>query len=104
MKIEIETGKIDHEEIIKMILPIILENPDAIKDKTLSSIVNMASVMKISGDTVAKMISLIPQDVKDSIVVYFINNHKDIVLNFMENMMDKNGIKIDLKDIEIKSV
>lgn len=102
MKLELELGTLDHEALIKMMLPIIIENPEAINDKTLSSIVNMAGVMKISGDTLAKMISHIPQDVKDNIVVYFVNNHKDIVLGFIENIIEKNGIKVDLKDIEIK--
>ena len=89
MEIKIKLGKVDHESIIKMILPIIARNQDAIEDKTLSNLVGFASVVNISGDSLAKMIALIPQDVKDNIIVYFVNNHKDVVLSFTKNIFEK---------------
>lgn len=102
MKIELEVGDFDHEAVIEMMLPIIIENKDAIENKTLSNLAKMAGTMKISGNTVAKMVSRIPKDVKNEIIVYFVNNHKETVIKFMEKIMAKNGFNVKLNNIKIE--
>ena len=49
----------------------------------------------------SKMLSLIPQESKDNIVMHFINDQRDFIINMISEKMSEYGIEAEIKDIAL---
>ena len=47
------------------------------------------------------MLSLIPQESKNNMVMHFVNDQRDFIINMISEKMSEVGIEAEIKDIEI---
>ena len=95
MEIKIKLDNIDYDTIIKNALPLLKEQNDS---KVMGIILG---IFNLPGDLAMKMISAIPQEKKNELITYIINQKKETIANNIMNSLADKGFPVEIKDIEI---
>lgn len=96
MEIRIKVDNINYDSIVKVLLPLLNKNNSENENKMKNKILSM-----FGAPFASKMLSLIPQESKDNIVMHFINDQRDFIINMISEKMSEYGIEAEIKDIEI---
>ena len=96
MEIKINVDNINYDSIVKALMPLLNKNSDGTDNKMKNKILSM-----FGGGFTTKMLSLIPQESKDNMVMHFVNDQKDFIINMISEKMSEHGIEAEIKDIEI---
>lgn len=96
MEIKIKVDNINYDSILKAVLPLLSKNGSEKENKLKNRIMKM-----FSGPFAFKMLSLIPQESKDNMVMSFVNDQKDFIIEVLSEKMGEYGIEAEIKDIEI---
>ncbi len=97
MEIKIKVDNINYESILKVLMPLLSENKGDSEKKIASKFIAMFG----KGTLATKMISLIPQDAKDNMVMHFVNDQKDFIISIIKEKLGELGIEVQINDIEI---
>ena len=95
MKVSLEINDIDYGALIKFFLPMLhekLATTDGITAKLLGKIAGM------SPDTAAAMFDKLPQNTKDDIAVYLINNKKDEMISKVKEYAGSKGMSFSIDE------
>ncbi len=96
MEIKIKVDNINYDSIVKVLLPLLNKNNSESENKMKNKLLSM-----LGGPFASKMLSFIPQESKDNIVMHFINDQRDFIINMISEKMSEYGIEAEIKDIEI---
>lgn len=96
MEIKINIDNINYDSILKVLLPLLNKNNSESENKMKNKLLSM-----FGGPFASKMLSLIPQESKDNMVMHFVNDQKDFIINMLSEKMSEVGIEAEIKDIEI---
>lgn len=99
MKLTLNINRINYESVIEQAIPLLKEkakNDNSILFKTLSGILSMP------GDIPKKMMNALPQETKDDIVVYLINNYREKLIGWIQGTLVNKGLDLNIEDIEIE--
>lgn len=97
MEIKINVENINYDSIVKVLLPLLSKQSDSTENKIASKFIGMFG----KGNFASKMLSFIPQESKDNMVMHFVNDQKDFIIEALSKKMDEFGIEAEIKDIEI---
>lgn len=97
MEIRINVDNINYDSIIKVLLPLLSKNAGTSENKIANKFISMFG----KGNFASKMLSLIPQESKDNMVMHFVNDQKDFIIETLSKKMDEFGIEAEIKNIEI---
>lgn len=99
MKLTLHIEDINYESVMEQAIPVLKErvkNDDNVLLKTLSGILNMP------GNFPCKMLNALPQDVKDELVVYFINNNEEKIISWIQGALVNKGLDLEIAAIEVE--
>ena len=96
MEIKIKVDNINYDSVVKVLLPLLSKNNGESDNKMKNKIFGM-----FGGPFASKMLSLIPQESKDNIVMHFVNDQKEFIIDMISEKMSRTGIEAEIKDIEI---
>jgi len=97
MEIRINVDNINYDSIVKAIFPLLGKNDGAAENKMANKFIRMFG----KGNFASKMLSLIPQESKDNMVMHFVNDQKDFIIETLSKKMNEFGIEAEIKNIEI---
>ena len=97
MEIRIKVDNINYESIVKVLMPLLNNNKEASENKIASKFMGMFG----KGTLATKMLSLIPQESKDNMVMHFVNDQKEFIISTIKKKLGELGIEVDIDDIEI---
>lgn len=95
-EIVVKVNNINCDSIIKVLLHLLNKNNGESDNKMKNKILSM-----FGGPFAFKMLSLIPQESKDNMVMHFVNDQRDFIINMICEKISKAGIEAEIKDIEI---
>lgn len=99
MKLTLHIEDINYEAVMEQAIPVLKEkvkNDDNVLLKTLSGILSMP------GNIPCKMLNALPQDVKDELVVYFINNNEAKIIAWIQGALANKGLDLEIAAIDIE--
>lgn len=96
MEIKINVDNINYDSIVKVLVPLLNKNNDESENKMKNKVLSM-----FGGPFASKMLSFIPQESKDNMVMHFVNDQRDFIINMISEKMRETGIEVEIKDIEI---
>lgn len=99
MKIALSIRDIDYESIIDQAVPLVKEKVKSDNSVLLKMI---SGILTMPGDIPNKMLSALPQETKDELVVYLINSNKGKIAELLQNTLANKGIELRIDDIEIE--
>ena len=98
MKITLDISSIDYESIIECAIPLLKEKAKTDNNVLLKTI---SGILGMPGDIPQKMLSALPQETKDELVVYLINSNKTKAIELLRKTLAKKGLLLQIDDIEI---
>lgn len=99
MKLKLHIDDINYESIMEQAIPILKEkvkNDNNVLLKTLSGILSMP------GNIRCKMLNALPQDVKDELVVYFINSNEEKIIAWIQSALVNRGLDLEIVAIDVE--
>jgi len=101
IEIKVAIDNIQYGDLAKQFIPQLTEHLQ--KAKPDNKIIHMLAKMQNMPGAIAKqMLDALPQDTKDELAVYFINQNKETLLSVLGNFMEGKGIKADVTDFSVK--
>ncbi|MGM9936494.1 MAG: leucine-rich repeat domain-containing protein [Candidatus Ornithomonoglobus sp.] len=102
IEINIGLGEIDYEAIAERLFPMAIEklreySGDNILIKTIGR------MQFVPEGLAASILSTLPQEAKDELILYFINGHRDELTSMINNFAENKQIKISVANVEIHS-
>lgn len=97
MEIKINVDNINYDSVLKVLLPLLNKNSGGSENKIANKFIKMLG----KGNFASKMLSLIPQESKDNMVMSFVNDQKDFIIGMISEKMSEFGIEAEINDIEI---
>lgn len=96
MEIKIKVENINYDSIVKVLLPLLNKNNGESDNKMKNKIIGM-----FGGPFASKMLSFIPQESKDNMVMHFVNDQKEFIISIIKKKLVEFGIEVEINDIEI---
>ena len=98
MEINLKISDIDYEKIIDRAIPILKERAKTDGGVAFKTI---AGILDMPGDIPKKMLNALPQETKDELLVYIINNNSEKICKWFEGFLSKNGIGISIEELKL---
>ncbi len=103
LEIRIKIDEIDYSKVVAKLLPMALES--AGKNEDSSAILQLMARRGAFTTGAAKAaIALLPQSTREHLAVTALNNHKDDIINLLENLAGDNGIDLKLGALNVRGV
>lgn len=96
MKITFEVSEIDYSSLVEILLPLVRDkiaagvDSDALLDRAL----------EIPPSMVARMVDILPQEIKDEFAVMLINKHKELIIDTLTEAAEAKGLSCKITEIE----
>ena len=97
MKIEVELEKVDYDNLIDVLMPVLAENAEK-KKLPFGGLLGKKNTKKAA----KKVASLIPDDKKEAYVVKTLNKNSRKIVHLIEDAAGKNGVKVRVKRVRIR--
>lgn len=97
MIIRIKIDNIDYASVLKVLAPLISKVNTSADDNKAGKLIGMLGKGGISSG----MLSLIPQETKDNMLITLVNGQKESILKLIRGLLKKHGIGVDVEDIEL---
>lgn len=103
IKLEIIIDNIEYGEIAEKVIPIVLQKLSEKEDR--SRLVKILSNVNGLSNKVAKVtLSLLSQDCKDDLAVYFLSDYKEEIVDYANQFIKANQIAIEVSEINIEKI
>ena len=98
MEIRIKIDDIDYDALADLMMPMLLEQLSNDKDDVVTRLMLLSQGFTES--TVKKILSKMPQQKKDEMLVRLINKNKPKIMGLFMDMAASKGIRLSVTDVE----
>lgn len=104
IKLEVLIKDVDYGDIADKVIPIVLQKLSEKEDKT-SKLAKVLSGMKGMPNKIVKAaLSVLPQQTKDELAVYFLSEYKEDIVSYVNRMAEDKQIAIEVEEVRIEKV
>jgi hypothetical protein len=101
IRIEIRIKDIDYGSISDRVLPVVIKKLNEKGDRSSKLAKLLLGMKDLPGKIVKAALSVLPQQTKEELTVYFLTEYKNDILNYINQLAVQNEVDIDLEDIII---
>lgn len=99
VEISLKINEINYDSIIEKAIPLLKEKAQTDN----SAILKMVSgILNMPGDIPKKMLNALPQETKNELVAYLINNNKNKVIGWLQDTLVNKGFEIEIDDLTVR--
>jgi hypothetical protein len=104
IRIEILIKDVDYSSIADKVMPFVMQKLSEKGDKT-SKLAKLISGMKdLPGKIVKAALSVLPQQTKEELAVYFLTEYKDEIVKNMMNLAKEQQVAIEIEDVKVEKI
>lgn len=103
IELKVSIDNIQYGDLAKQFVPQLIEHFQ--KNYSDSKVISLLSGMKnMPGSVVKTMLDALPQDTKDEMAVYFINQNREALLDAVSGFMKEKGIEADWQNFHVEKI
>lgn len=100
MEIRISVDNIDYDALAEIMMPMLLEHFSNDKDDVMTRLLLLSQ--GFTEATVRKILSKMPQQKKDELMIKLINNNKPKIIKGLTGMAAGQGIHLSVTDVDAR--
>ncbi len=104
IKLEIMIKDVDYGDIADKVIPVVLQKLSEKGDKTSKLAKVLAGMKGMPNKIVKAALSVLPQQTKDELAVYFLSEYKEDIISYVNRMAEDKQIAIEIEEVNIEKV
>lgn len=101
LEFKVSIDDLDYGAVAELLLSIVKEKAEPSENKAVKLLLGM---MNAAGELPRKAVNALPQSVKDEMVVALVNNHKDRLIEFLQNKAASKNIAVTVDNIAARHI
>lgn len=101
LEFKVSIDDLDYGAVAELLLSIVKEKAEPSDNKAVKLLLGM---MNAAGELPRKAVNALPQSVKDEMVVALVNNHKDRLIEFLQNKAASKNIAVTVDNIAARHI
>lgn len=101
LEFKVSIDDLDYGAVAELLLSIVKEKAEPSENKAVKLLLGM---MNAAGELPRKAVNALPQSIKDEMVVALVNNHKDGLIEFLQNKAASKNIAVTVDNIAARHI